>query len=146
MDFHGAVPVTQLLSSALSMLRNARDLVKDSKDTELKTAIGEIFDGFSAMKERMLAMDDEISNLKAQLARKAAITGPIPPFGYFHKNGDADHPLCPKCYQEKGYEYMLTTEHFSGGVNRVCQCGWRAEELPVEDTGPTRIGRRSRRR
>ncbi len=146
MNFHGAVPISQLLSSALSVLRNARDLAKDSDDRELKAVIGQIFDAFSALKERTLAMDDEITGLKAQLARKTAITGPVPPFGYFYKNGDTDHPLCPKCYQEKGYEFMLTTEHFSGGVTRVCQCGWNAEEIPAETTGQTRLGRMSRRR
>ena len=115
-------------------------------DTELKTVIGRLLDAFSAMKERMLAMDDEITNLKAQLTKKVAITGPIAPFGYFHKNGDAEHPLCPKCYQEKGHEFMLTTDHFNGGVRRVCQCGWSIEEVPTQAVGQVRLGRMSRRR
>jgi uncharacterized small protein (DUF1192 family) len=146
MNFHNAVSITEFLSSAVSMLRNARDLAKESGNAELKRVINELFDAFSEMKERMLAMDDEITNLKSQLAKKAAITGPHTPFGYFYKNDDADHPLCPKCYQEKGHEFMLTVEHFNGGVNRVCQCGWSAEELPAEAVGQMRVGRMGGRR
>ena len=39
------------------MLRNARDLAKESGNAELKRVINELFDAFSEMKERMLAMD-----------------------------------------------------------------------------------------
>ncbi len=146
MSFHYAIPISQMLSSALSVLRNARDLANASGDRELKKVVSEAFDAFSAMKERMLAMDDEIAGLKAELAKKTAINGPVPPFGYFYKNGDTDHPLCPKCYQEKGQEYLLQVQHFGGGVNRFCQCGWNTEELPAEQVGQIRAGRMSRRR
>jgi hypothetical protein len=146
MDFHATVPVSQVLGSALSILRNARDLAKDSDDRELKEVVGQVFDVFSSLKERMLSMEEEIASLKSQLAKKVAITGPMPPFGYFYKSGDTDHPLCPKCYQEKGYEYMLSIERFNGAVNRVCQCGWSTEEVPAQATGQTRIGRMSGRR
>jgi hypothetical protein len=146
MDFHSAVPITQVLSSSVSMLRNARDLAKESGNSELKGVINQLFDTFSELKERMLSMEDEITNFKTQLTKKAAITGPVAPFGYFYKNGDAEHPLCPKCYQEKGHEYMLTTEHFNGSVSRVCRCGWSAEEAPAEAVGQIRLGRMTRRR
>jgi hypothetical protein len=58
MNFHNAVSITEFLSSAVSMLRNARDLAKESGNAELKRVINELFDAFSEMKERMLAMDD----------------------------------------------------------------------------------------
>jgi hypothetical protein len=146
MNFHNAVSITEFLSSAVSTLRNARDLAKESGNAELKKVINELFDAFSEMKERMLAMGNEITNLKSQLAKKAAVTGPHAPFGYFYKNDDAEHPLCPKCYQEKGHEYMLTIEHFNGSVSRACRCGWSAEEVPAEAVGQVRVSRMTRRR
>jgi hypothetical protein len=146
MDFDSAIPLSQMLSSTLSIARDARDLAGQSTDNELKGVVGQLFDAFSAMKERMLAMDDEITKLKARLTKMADVSGPVAPFGYFYKNGDAEHPLCPKCYQEKGREYMLTTDHFNGGTSRACQCGWSIEEVPAQAVGQVRLGRMSRRR
>lgn len=146
MSFQIVVPITQVLSSSVLMLKNARDLAKDSSNAELKGVINDLLDTFSELRERMLAKEDEIKDLKAQLAEKAAITGPHPPFGYFYKNDDAEHPLCPKCYQEKGHQFMLAIERFNGSVSRFCRCGWNVEEVPAEPTGPIRLGRASRRR
>jgi hypothetical protein len=36
MDFHAAIPISQVLSSTLSAINNVRDLAKDSSDHELE--------------------------------------------------------------------------------------------------------------
>jgi hypothetical protein len=103
-----------------------RDPARDSSDRELKEKISETYDGILTLKERMLGMDDEVRVLKAQLAKKASITGPVAPYGYVFKDADMKHPLCPKCYQEKGHEYPLSTQSWDyGGQRRDCRnCRW----------------------
>jgi hypothetical protein len=56
MDFHPATGATvvQVMSSAITAPKNARDLAKDSKDCELKEVIGNAFDLLLDLKERML--------------------------------------------------------------------------------------------
>jgi hypothetical protein len=94
MDFHPATGATvvQVISSAIAALKNARDLAKDSKDRELKEVIGNAFDLLLDPKERMLALDEENRDLKTQLAKKALITGPVPPFGYLYEKTDEAQP------------------------------------------------------
>jgi hypothetical protein len=133
MDFHPATGATvvQVISSAITALKNARDLAKDSKDRELKEVIGNAFDLLLDLKERMLALDEENRDLKTQLAKKALITGPVPPFGYLYEKTDEaqQHPLCPRCYQEKLHVYTLVAEEWDGGTMRRCpNCHWLREE------------------
>jgi hypothetical protein len=147
MDFHSAIPVSQLLSSTLSALNNVRDLAKESSNHELKEKISETYDAVLSLKERMLAMTDEIRDLKAQLAVKASFTGPVPPFGYVFKDGDMDHPLCPNCYQEKGHESFLPiAEPWNDGTKRrKCNtCGWIRLEESGEPHPPRMAVSRSR--
>jgi hypothetical protein len=96
----------QLLGTAVSIIRNARDLAKDSSDHELKNVISDAYDAVLNLKEKLLDLDEENRQLKAQLSKRGSFTGPIPPFGYVYKADDTgkDHPLCPKCYQGNGHE------------------------------------------
>jgi hypothetical protein len=139
MDFHAAAGATvvQTLSSVIAALRNARDLAKDSKDRELKEVIGDAFDSLLDLKERMLALDEENRDLKAKLAKKASITGPVPPFGYLYEKTDEaqQFPLCPRCYQEKLHVYTLVAENWGGATMRSCpNCHWQL----VEENTPWR--------
>jgi hypothetical protein len=118
--------VVQVISSTIATLRNARDLAKDSKDRELKEVIGDVFNALLDLKERMLALDDENRQLKEQLAMKASFTGPVPPSGYIYAKEDVSqaHPLCPRCYQEKGHVYPLASRNYGGNSSRHCpNCG-----------------------
>jgi hypothetical protein len=121
-DFHAVATVGQVLNSSLSALRNVRDLARDSSDHELKEKISETYDGLLALKERLLAMDDEIRELKAKLALKTSFIGPVPPEGYIYAKEDVsqDHPLCPRCYQEKGHVYPLAVDGYDAESRRYC--------------------------
>jgi hypothetical protein len=143
MDFHAAVTASQVLSSTLSALNNVRDLARDSSDHELKEKISETYDGLLSLKEKMLAMDDEIRDLKARLSKKESIVGPVRPFGYVYKTEDPTHqyPLCPQCYQKDGIiSYLTAPRLFSGGSRRQCNsCTFTCWEKPINDT-PQRFG------
>jgi hypothetical protein len=115
--------VVQVIGSTIATLKNARDLAKDSKDRELKEVIGDAFDALLNLKERMLALDEENRQLKDQLAIRASFTGPVPPHGYIYANEDESqaHPLCPRCYQEKGHVYPLELQKtYGGNTRRYC--------------------------
>jgi hypothetical protein len=107
---HDASTAGQLLGTAVSIIKNARDLAKDSSDHELKNVISDAYDAVLNLKEKLLDLDEENRQLKAQLAKRDSFTGPVPPFGYVYKADDRskDHPLCPKCFQENGHESFLT--------------------------------------
>jgi hypothetical protein len=121
-DFHAAATIGQVLSSTLSALNNVRDLARDSSDRELKEKISETYDGLLSLKERMLALDEENRELKEKLAMKASFVGPVPPLGYVYATEDVsrDHPLCPRCYHEKGHVYPLVSENLGGQSRRYC--------------------------
>jgi hypothetical protein len=108
--FQDASTATQLLGTAVSIVKNARDLAKDSSNHELKTVISDAYDAVLNLKEKLLALDEENRQLKAQLAKRDSLVGPIPPYGYVYRADDKGHdnPMCPKCFQEKGHESFMT--------------------------------------
>jgi hypothetical protein len=73
----------------------------------------------------MLALDEENRELKTQLAKKALITGPVPPFGYLYEKTDEaqQHPLCPRCYQKDQHLYTLVPSDWGGATMRTCLSG-----------------------
>jgi len=117
------IPVSAVIASVLSSLKNARDLAKDTSNSELRNQISDAYDSLLDLKSRLFEMDDEIRQLKAVLAKKAEMEGPVPPFGYFYKNGDREHPLCPKCYQSKEptESYLTPAQSWNGGIRRECR-------------------------
>jgi hypothetical protein len=115
--------VTSLVNSALSSVRAAKELAKDSSDTVVKERIAEVFDSFLNIKDRILALDEENRALKEQLAKRAAFKRNSE-FGYYFAEGDPD-PYCPKCYEGAGKEIHLPKASDRAGglmrVRRVCQ-------------------------
>ena len=138
MDFHSAIPVGQLLSSTLSALNNVRDLARDSSDRELKEKINETYDGLLSLKQRMLAMDDENRELRAKLAQKESVVGPVRPFGYIYRTEDSSHqyPLCPQCFQKEGaISYLTAPRLLAGGPRRECNsCSFKCFEQSGRET------------
>ena len=129
MDLHSVATtgsgVLSAIGTTLSTLKNARDLAKESKDHELKDVISDAYDQLIDLKERMLALDEENRDLKLKLAKKASFSGPVPPHGYVYRDGDTEHPFCPKCFQEKGHEYPLSMQCWDNYVRRDCRnCKW----------------------
>ena len=135
--------IVQVIGTTIATLRNARDLAKDSKDHELKDVISDAYDSLLDLKERMFALDQENRELKAKLAERDSIVGPILPFGYFYLATDTSKasPLCPQCWQNKDQKYPLQTESWNGGQRRRCHCGFIKQET-TGPAGPTTMSRR----
>jgi hypothetical protein len=94
-----ALTTVQIVSGLAASAKNALDLSKASADHDLKAAVGELYDSVLDVKGRVLDLDEEVRNLKVQLARREEIEGPDVQFGYFHFKSKPDKPPCPKCYQ-----------------------------------------------
>ena len=144
MDFPAVVSTVSLVNSAIGALKSARELAKDTSDSELKEKIGAVYETLLDLREHALAQDEEIRHLKAQLAEKTAYVGPIAPHGYFYAADDVqkEHPLCPSCYQAKPQQigFMDDAHSWNGGVRRECKlCGKHVYEKPMDLSTPRRI-------
>ena len=133
--------VASLVNSALSSVRAAKELAKDSSDVELKARIAETYDSFLDIKDRVIDLDLENRTLKEQLAKREAFkrTGE---FGYYFVEGDPD-PFCPKCYEGSNKAIHLPKPaNRIGGVMRVCmQCNYafvEGKRQAVAYVSPTR--------
>jgi hypothetical protein len=135
------IPIASVVANVLSSLKNARDLAKDTSNAELRGQIGEAYDALLDLKALLLDMDEENRRLRAELAKRAEFEGPIPPFGYFYKNGNREHPMCPKCFQakEQRESYLTPATPWNGGIRRECRiCGHFIYEKDM-DLRPRRI-------
>lgn len=140
------IPITTVIGSVLSSLKNARDLAKDTTNSELRSEISDAYDALLDLKSRLFEMDEEIRQLKTELAKRGEIEGPRAPFGYFYRKGDHEHPLCPKCYQssELKVSFLTPPNPWNGGIRRDCRiCGLTVWEKEMElGTSRVQIGRR----
>ncbi len=120
------ISITQIVSGALGALKKAIDLAGLTNNAELRGQISEAYNSIRDLQRMLLDLDDENRRLKAELSKKAELEGPVPPFGYFFKNGDHEHPLCPKCMQgkESRESFLTPAQEWNGGLRRVCRiCG-----------------------
>jgi hypothetical protein len=115
--------VTQLVGSLVASAKNARELSKDSSNSDLKAAISDLYDEVLNVKAQVLDIDEENRTLKAELNSKDEIVGPVAPHGYFFYKDRLDQPLCPKCFQEKPQRFAFLTppSHWNGGIRRTCK-------------------------
>lgn len=129
MDFPTVATAAGLVSNAISSLKNARELAKDTSNDELNAKINDAYGALLDLREHALALDEENRQLKLQLAAKAAYVGPIAPHGYYYAAADAEtrqHPLCPICFQSSPQQigFMDEAKNWSYGVKRDCKlCG-----------------------
>ncbi len=90
------VTVATLVNNVVSSVKNAKELAKQSGDTDLKAAIAEVYNDILDLKDRVGDLNDENRLLRQKLTEKAEITRHES--GYFFKKGETA-PLCPHCYQ-----------------------------------------------
>ena len=139
MIFPTVVSAAGLVNNAINVLKSARDLARDSSDSELKEKIGEVFDVLFDLRERVLTLDEENRILRAEVEAKAIYIGPVPPHGYYYASKDKaeEHPLCPTCYQSSPQKigFLENVEPWNGGLRRVCKlCGHSIYEKPLNLT------------
>lgn len=146
MNLGVAATTAQIVADVVGTVKAARDLAKATGNRELKEKIGEAYDGLLDLRQRLLDLDDENRQLRAELAKKVEIDGPRPPFGYFFDKSHPDSPLCPKCYQSKEsrLSYMGPAVPWNRGVRRDCRiCGFTIFEKEM-DLSPRRLQPRVR--
>ncbi len=117
-----ALSTIQLVSGLITSAKNAVDIAKLSSNRDLQAAVSELLVGVMDVKVRVLEFDEEVRNLKAQLAQREEIIGPDAEFGYFHFKSKPNEPLCPKCYQSvpSTIVNMGPRDQRAGGIMRFC--------------------------
>lgn len=123
-----ALTIAQIANTTLAAVRQAKDMVGQSKDTTaIKESLLEVYDHLLELKAKISDFQDanralEIENqtLKERLEQKENIER-RGDFGYFFKKGE-DDPLCPKCYQEFDRIAYLSkaASYRNGGIKRTC--------------------------
>ena len=129
-SFDGCSACLGLVSSA----KTARELAKDTSNHELKAAISDLYDDVLSVKERVVDLDEENRALRVALDERGKYVGPVIPHGYYFQAGDNEHPLCPRCFQEKPQRiaFMTEPESWNRGVRRQCKlCGHHIYEKPM---------------
>jgi hypothetical protein len=143
-----AAAAAQIVSNTLSALNAVRERARSSKDTELKDHISTLYDNVLSLKEAMIRMTDENSELRrtiATLERPPQKHEPelrhVGSANYYYE-GDKG-PCCQPCYDGKGKLTVLSQpENWSGGVRRQCTlCGEYFYEKPM-NLSPIRLGGR----
>ncbi len=129
------VTTTSIVSGAIAALKTARDLVIATSNSELRDQINQALEAVMDAKLRLIEIDEENRQLKAALAKKEEIVGPIPPFSFFYRKSDTSqqHPMCPRCFQsERPVEHYMSSPYTSrddGSVSRHCRmCGHQVYE------------------
>ena len=142
MDIHPtlATAALSLINSTVQTAKTAVELAKNSKDSSLKEAVGEVLDGILDLKIKILDLEEENRELKHKL-NKQEVLERKGEFGYWFKSGE-DDPLCPKCYEGNGkLVYLPKSEPWNGGIKRECRvCGYTTLEQPM-DLSPEPIHR-----
>lgn len=143
-----AAAALQILNNSLTVLKAVRERSQSSKDADLKGLILTLYDSVLSLKESVMLVTDENSELRrkiAELERPAARSEPeLKQVGdsNFYFVGDKG-PYCQPCYDGKGKLTILTPpEDWNGGVRRQCVlCGEHFYEKAM-DNRPVRLGGR----
>lgn len=126
-----ALTTVQIVSGLAASAKNAVDLAKGTSNNELKGALSELYDSVLDVKARVLELDEQVRELKAQLAQREEVEGPDDVNGYFFYKSKSEKPLCPKCYQtlQSNAVYLGPAHSSNGGVRRICRvCGFKRME------------------
>lgn len=143
MDMAGALSIGTMLSAAVTALKDAKDLAKDSQDGDLKEKIGAAYDKLLELRVRLYEYDEENRQLRQELETRNAFVGPVEPFSYVYRTEDTDRksPLCPKCFQTvpRVLSYLSAQRKNGVGINRGCnQCAWLNYETRTGSTSGDR--------
>jgi hypothetical protein len=113
---------TQLIGGLVASAKNALDIAKASSDRALKAAVSELHDSVFDVKRRVLDLDEENCRLKAELALRDEIVGPVQPHGYFFFKKRPDDPVCPNCWQSqpRNPRFLTPLHHNSSEAWRSC--------------------------
>jgi len=132
MDTHTATTVLGLVNSTVQAAKNAVDLAKNSKDSELKQKLSDVIDGLLELKIKVLDLEESNRSLQQRLDKRQEVVRESE-FGYWFKVGETG-PLCPKCYEGTNkLVYLPPSEAWNGGIRRHCRiCSATYWEKPMD--------------
>jgi len=121
-----AAAAMQILNNALGAMKAAKERSKGSKDTELKEEIGTLYDALLDLKEALMRLTDENTELRRGIEeiRNAQREKPelrqVGAVNYYYV-GDKG-PFCQPCYDGKFNKLVALSppEDWNNGVRREC--------------------------
>jgi hypothetical protein len=123
-----AAVAAQILSNTLAISKTVREQAKQSKDTDLKAHISDLYDSVLSLKEAVMLVSDENNELRRRIAElEKPPESPEP-----RQVGDAifyfvgeKGPYCQPCFDGKGKLTLLSpVKNWNGGLRRDCSlCG-----------------------
>jgi len=129
MTLTSANAAIQILASAMKALNAAREHSRASKDTDLKADINTLYDELLALKEAVIRVTDENSELRGAFAeQQARQAGTPPPKPELKQVGAVNYyyigdkgPYCQPCCDGNGKLVVLSPpEDWNNGVRRQC--------------------------
>jgi hypothetical protein len=137
-----AAAAMQILNNALGAMKAAKERSKGSKDNDLKEQISALYDNLLDLKEAILRLTAENSELRSTLEAFHAVQEKpelrqVGAVSYYFLG--ATGPFCQICYVGVGKLVALPLpQEWSGGLRRTCAlCGKNFWERPIpQDDGP----------
>jgi hypothetical protein len=121
-----AAAAMQILNNALGAMKSAKERAKGSKDTELKEEISTLYDVLLDLKEALMRLADENTELRRKLEQLETAQKEKPELrqvGVVNYYFDGDKgPYCQACYDGKLRRLVALSppEDWNGGIRRYC--------------------------
>lgn len=125
MSLTAAAAAAKLLADTLSISKTVREQAKQSKDTDLKGHISDLYDSVLSLKEAVMLVTDENNELRRKIAdlEHPPKTPEIKQVGrtnYYFTEGKG--PYCQPCYDVSGKLIPLAPQdRYAGGIGRQCE-------------------------
>jgi hypothetical protein len=130
----------QILNNALNLMKAVRERAQSSKDADLKGLILTLYDNVLSLKESVMLVTDENTELRrkiAQLEDAAKMRAPkLRQVGAVNYYFDGDNgPYCQPCYdRERKLTVLTPLQPWGGGAKRTCVlCNADFFEKPMDD-------------
>jgi hypothetical protein len=125
MSLTATAAAAKLLADTLSISKTVREQAKQSKDTDLKARISDLYDSVLSLKEAVLLVTDENSALRQRIAQlEKPPAGPeikqvgLTNYYFLGEKG----PFCQPCYDRTGKLVTVAPrDQYAGGMGRKCE-------------------------
>lgn len=125
MSLTAAATASKILADTLSISKAVRERAKQSKDTEIKAHISDLYDSVLSLKEAVMLVADENAELRRKIAElEKPPAGPeIRQVGLtnYYYSGEKG-PFCQPCYDvNRRLVPLAPRNRYAGGLGRKCE-------------------------
>ena len=92
----------------------------DIKPDEARMRLRELYEQAAELEDENRELRDEVAKLRAELQRRKDMEYRGGGFYILGRDGEEIGPICPECYEAKGFPYLL--QKISGGA-KCTVCG-----------------------